>query len=337
MKIAIHHRKGSFSDYWIEYCKRNNITYKIVNAYDSNIIAQLKDCKVLMWHHHHGSYKDVFAAKRILFSLEQAGIKVFPNFNTAWFFDDKVAQKYLLEAIEAPIIPSYVFYDKKEALDWVETTNFPKVFKLKGGAGGSNVQLVKNKAKAKKIIKKAFGRGFSQFNRWNYFKTRYRQYKAGKDSFIGVLKGFGRLFITTDFARMSCNEKGYAYFQDFMPNNNRDNRIIVIDGKAFGVSRLVPKGDFRSGDQYGVLSRKEDVDERCVKIAFSIANRLKTQSLGIDFIFDENNNPVIAEMGYGFIPATYKDCPGYWDEDLNWYNEKFNPVEWMLEAVLKDL
>lgn len=335
MKVAIHHRDSGFSQYWIKYCKENKIEYRVVNAFDSDIIEQVKNYDVFMWHHHQSEYRDTIAARKILNSLEHAGTKVFPNFNTGWFFDDKVAQKYLLEAIDAPIIPSYIFYDKKKALKWAEKTTFPKVWKLKGGSSGANVLLVHSQKEAKKLIKRAFGRGFSQFNKKNYFLTRYKQYKAGKDSFIGVLKGFGRLFIKTDFAKMACNEKGYAYFQDFMPNNNRDNRIIVIDKKAFGVSRLVPKGDFRSGDQYGILSDKEFIDKRCVAIAHTIADKLDTQSIGIDFIFDEQNDPVIAEMGYGFIPNTYKDCPGYWDKDLNWYEEKFNPQEWMIEAILK--
>jgi hypothetical protein len=44
MKITIHHRPGSFSDRWIEYCKREGIEYKIVNAYDSDIVKQVEDC-----------------------------------------------------------------------------------------------------------------------------------------------------------------------------------------------------------------------------------------------------------------------------------------------------
>jgi hypothetical protein len=50
MKIAIHERKGSFSDRWIEYCKKHEICHRIVNCYDSDIIDQLKDCDGLMWH-----------------------------------------------------------------------------------------------------------------------------------------------------------------------------------------------------------------------------------------------------------------------------------------------
>jgi len=113
MKIAIHHSEGHFSTRWMEYCLKNEIDYKIVNAYSSNIIAQIIDCDIFMWHHDGYYHQDILAAKNILFALEHAGKKVFPDFNTGWHFDDKVAQKYLLEAIGAPLIPSYVFYDKK--------------------------------------------------------------------------------------------------------------------------------------------------------------------------------------------------------------------------------
>src|SRR5690554_5242133 len=193
MKIAIHQKEGSFSERWIEYCKKASIDYKIVNCFDSDIINQLKDCDVLMWHHHHGHYKDVITAKRILFALEHAGVKVFPDFKTSWHFDDKVAQKYLLEAIGAPLVPSYVFYDKKEAIEWANKTTYPKVFKLKGGAGSANVRLVKSKLECLSLINKAFGRGFKQFDGKNYFLDTIKKYKSGTKSFKQVVKAFGRM------------------------------------------------------------------------------------------------------------------------------------------------
>lgn len=128
MKIAIHNRPGSFSDSWIEYCKRNHIDYKLVNAYGNDIVEQVKDCDAFMWHHHHADYRDNLFAKQLLFSLQISGIKVFPDFNTGWHFDDKVGQKYMLEAIDAPMVQSFVFYTKAEALQWIEHTDFPKVF-----------------------------------------------------------------------------------------------------------------------------------------------------------------------------------------------------------------
>ena len=133
MKIAICDRKGSFSDYWIEYCKENDIPFKIVDVYRNDIMEQLNDCDAFMWHFSHLDYRDALFAKQLLYSVEIAGKKVFPNIKTVWHFDDKLGQKYLFESINAPLVPTYAFYTKYEALEWIEHTTFPKVFKLRGG------------------------------------------------------------------------------------------------------------------------------------------------------------------------------------------------------------
>lgn len=113
MKIGIHHSLGSYSERWIEYCQEHKIDYKIVNAYDTNIIEQLSDCDAFMWHHHQANYKDTLFAKQLLFSLEQAGMVVFPDWHTGWHFDDKLGQKYLFETNHIQAAPAYVFSLKK--------------------------------------------------------------------------------------------------------------------------------------------------------------------------------------------------------------------------------
>lgn len=333
--IGIHDNKESFSKFWVNYCMYNNIPYKLVNCYQSDIIFQLKDCYALMWHHHQANYKDVLFAKQLLFSLEQSGIKVFPNFHTAWHFDDKVGQKYLLEAIGAPIVESYVYYDKLDALNWVKNTNYPKVFKLRGGAGSANVKLVKNQYQAIALVKKAFGRGFPAFDKRGYCKERVLKFINGKDSLIGALKGIGRLFIPVKNTNLLNREKGYIYFQEFMPNNKFDIRIIVIGDKAFAIKRLVRANDFRASGSGSVLHAKDEIDARCVKIAFETSQRLNSQCLAYDFIFNNENEPLIVEISYGFSPAGYTNCPGYWNANLNWHEGEFNPYGWMVELVTK--
>lgn len=332
-KIAIHHRPGSFSDRWIAYCEKNNIPYKIVNAFDNDIIKQLQDCKGFMWHHNHAIYKDVIVAKKILFALEHAGIKVFPDFKTGWHFDDKIAQKYLLEAIGAPLVPSYVFYDKKEALNWARKTNYPKVFKLKGGAGASNVRLVRSEKEALKLINKAFKKGFPQYDRFSALGECFRKFKEKQESFVYVLKGLARMFITTDFARKQPNEKGNVYFQDFIPNNDSDLRVIIIRDKAFAVKRLVRKNDFRASGSGTIEFDRNSIDERCISLAFEINKKINAQSVAYDFVFDHDKEPLIVEISYGFSIEAYDSCPGYWDKELNWHKETFIPQEWMLEII----
>lgn len=336
MKLAIHHRQGSFSDRWITYFEQNNIDYKVVNAFDSDIVEQLKSCDAFMWHHHHGHFKDVITAKRILFALEHAGIKVFPDFKTGWHFDDKVAQKYLLEAIDAPLIPSYVFYEKQKAIDWANHTSYPKVFKLKGGAGATNVKLVLNQAEALKLINKAFGKGFSQFDRLNNFKERYDRYKSGQDTLLGVAKGAGRLVIAPNFSKQQAPEKGYIYFQDFVPNEGFDIRVVVINGeKAAAEKRFVRDNDFRASGS-GKFSYY-DISTEVIKLSFEVANKLNLQSVAFDFVIDVNDKPLIMEISYGFGTQGITAVPGYWDSQLNWHENKFMPQDLMVESLIKGI
>lgn len=337
MKIAIHNSKIGFHPRWISYCIKENVPYKIVDCYANDIIEQIKECDVLLWHYNHLNEKDNIFAKQLLFSLEQSSKIVFPEFNDGWHFDDKVGQKYLLEAIDAPHVPSYVFYTKQEALQWMVNTSFPKVFKLRGGAGSVNVKLIHTKKEAKKIIHKAFKNGFSYYDALGSLKERFRKYRDKKTDFKDVLKGFLRLFKEPEFSRFKGKEIGYVYFQDFIPNNTFDIRVIVIGDKAFGLKRFVRKDDFRASGSGKMSFEKADIDEQCVEISFTIMKKLNAACLAFDFVFDKDNNPLIIEVSYGFAVDAYDSCPGYWNENLNWFQGHFNPQEWMVENALKQL
>jgi glutathione synthase/RimK-type ligase-like ATP-grasp enzyme len=334
MKVAIHYKERDFSSKWINFCKLKEIPFKIVNAYDNDIINQVSDCDAFIWHFNQSNPKDVLFAKQLLFSIQTAGLKVFPDFHTAWHFDDKVGQKYLLESIGAPLVPSYVLYDKNEALEWIEKTTFPKVFKLRGGAGSAHVKLVKDQKAAKKLVRKAFGRGFSQYDKVANLKDRWYKYRKGKSNLWNVGKGLVRFIHTTEFAKTAGRERGYIYFQDFIPGMNYDIRVIVIDGKAFGIKRLVREGDFRASGSGRILYEKEHFDKQTIQLSFEVAAKVKSQCLAIDYVYHEGK-PLIVELSYGFIKEGYYPCEGYWDQHLNWHPGPFDAQGWMVESLIK--
>ena len=335
MKIAIHQQRDDFSSKWIEYCKNNQINYTIVNCYDSDIIHQLNDCDALMWHFSQINPKDFLFAKQLIFALQSVGKRVFPDFYSAWHFDDKVGQKYLLEAIDAPLVPSYVFYDKQEALEWTQKTNFPKVFKLRSGAGSSHVKLARDKSQAKKLVKKAFSSGFSQYDKLANVKDRWYKYRNGNNGFWDVTKGILRFFKATEFSRIAGPEKGYVYFQDFILDNDSDIRVIVIDGKAFAIKRLVRKGDFRASGSGHVLFERHHFDEHTIRLSFEIAEKINSQCLAIDYVY-QDGNPLVVELSFGFIKEVYYHCEGYWDRSLNWHEGAFDAQGWMVEQLFKN-
>lgn len=335
--IAIHKSSNGFHPRWVNYCEENKIPYKVVNCYDDSIIEQLNDCKALFWHFHQSSVKDLHVARQILAALQHTGFKVFPDFNTAWHFDDKVGQKYLLERLEAPMVKTYVFVEKSQALTWVKNITFPKVFKLKGGAGSQNVRLVKTAGEANKLIQKAFSSGFPNYDALGSFKERLRKWKLGKVPFTEVIKGGIRFVKPPEFAKGLGREFGYVYFQDFLAGNDSDTRIIVIDKKAFALKRFVRENDFRASGSGNFAYEKEAFDERCLKIAFEFTAKLNAQCIAFDFVFDANKAPLIVEISYGFSPTGYDACPGYWDENLTWHEGSFNPQGWMIDSVIKSL
>ena len=132
MKIAIHslNKKNTFTSRWIQYCKKKGYDYKLVNCYDNNIINKLADIDVFLWHFIHDNFMEKLVAPSLLKVLEFNKIKVYPDLRSSWHYDDKISQKYLLESIKAPLVPSFVFYEKKLAIDWISNAEFPIVFKL---------------------------------------------------------------------------------------------------------------------------------------------------------------------------------------------------------------
>lgn len=332
MKIAIHESKGMFSDRWIAYCKQEGIPYKLVDCYHTDIIEHLQDCTSLMWHFHHYSPKATLFAKQLLYSVAASGKKVFPDFNTAWHFDDKLGQKYLLEAIGAPFVKTAVFYTKKEALEWVKKNDLPKVFKLRCGASSANVSLVRNMQQATALIDQAFGRGFKQYDAWPNLKERIRKYKKGLTTMNDVGKGVARLFFTTEFAKIAGSEKGYVYFQEFIENNDCDIRVIVVNEKAFAIKRMVRENDFRASGGGVILYDKALFDLNTIKIAMETSRRLNAQCLAYDFVY-KNGEPLIIEISYGFAIGAYDACQGYWDKELNWHEGAFNPQNWMVDLM----
>lgn len=335
--LAIHCRDGSFSDMWIDYCDFHNIPYKMVDCYESDILSQLENCSGLMWHWAHYDYRAAIFARQLTYSLEQAGVKVFPNSETVWHFDDKVGQKYLLESIQAPLVPSYVFFEKQKALNWARKTIYPKVFKLRGGAGAENVHIVKTPKDAERFISKAFGSGFKVKNRYNFLKERLWHFRRDQSikSFLYISKGLARLLIPKEAEVNFPTEKNYAYFQDFIPNNNHDIRIIVIGKRAFAIKRMVREGDFRASGSGRIIYDPMQIPKECLTIAFNISERLRAQCLAYDFVFD-GSRPLLVEVSYSFSRKGYLPCPGYWTDTLDWVEGDFSPEFFMVEDFIEE-
>lgn len=334
--IAVHFTKDlhpdSYSHKWIEALQERGISVKKVNCHATDALLQIKGCDGLMWHWFHTAEDKQIAPK--LTSAVELGLQipVFPNLSTAWHYDEKTAQNYLLQAIDAPIVPTWVFWNKEESLAFLSTASFPLVFKLSVGAGSSHVVKVDTVGEARQWVDKMFDTGVFP----------YRTELARKDTFGSSLYRFlrtmkralqGREFI--DSGSYHLLQKGYTYFQKFIPGNGHDIRISVIGHRAFGYIRKNRKDDFRASGSGNFDVSPVNIPIEAVRIAHEISTRMGFQTMAYDFLLDESANPIINEISYGFVNWMVHRCPGYWDRNLAWHTGHVWPENAHVEDFLK--
>ncbi len=333
--IGIHQRAGSFSDRWTHYCVEKGIPFKPVDCLATDVMRQCCHLEAVLWHWANSSPRDQLVARQIIAALEAHGLIVFPDTATCWHYDDKVAQKYLLEAVKAPLIPTWVLSDRREAMTWVANTHWPKVFKLRCGAGSSNVRLVRTRRVAEKLCRQAFGRGFPSSP--GYFRdiaTRLHTTTGARQFWEKLARVPRTVQRILSFRRQMPRQKGYVYFQDFLPHNAFDTRVTIIGKRAFAFIRQNRPDDFRASGSGRLDYDPARIDKRCVEIAFRVAERLGTQSLAFDFLFDPAHQPNIGEVSYCYVSSAVYGCPGHWDHNMHWHEGHTRPEDAIMEDML---
>ena len=112
-------------------------------------------------------------------------------------------------------------------------------------------------------------------------------------------------------------------------------RVIVVDGKAFGIRRLVRRGDFRASGSGSILYGKENIPLETIRLALALAVQLDLQCAAFDFVYDSAGQPKVLEVSYGFVEPRYRDCVGYWDESLRFHEGPFDSLAWMVEMLVR--
>ncbi len=344
MRIAIHHRHNSFSSYWIDWCVREGIDHVVVDVYRSDIVAHLREqnCVGLMWPWHQTNFADQLFARQLTLALEGAGIRVFPDVRTGWHFDDKLGQKYLFEALGLPFVKTDVFYDQGTALEWVEHCAYPIVHKLRGGAASQSVRLVRTQAEARAIVKRAFGRGFPPVDL--HALTREAVWKLRRDrdlkSLLRVPYSAVRALLNVKPRRAALRppERGYVYFQAFVPGNPFDDRFVVIGDRCFCVRRFVRTGDFRASGSGNWSHERQQFPAAAIALAFDAAKRIGSQSLALDVIYDADGAPQCVEVSYAFPKGPFLEAAGgYVDPAGVWHDTDRPPPTFMVEDFVASL
>lgn len=343
--IAVCQNKRIFDHYaswtprFLEYCRENGIPCQAVDCYGNRFIRELDKYSALVWHYQNYVISDLLEARNILTAAHRKGLAVFPGPELNWHFDDKIAQMYAFQSVEAPIPKSWVFYLKEDCIRWLEhRAEYPLVAKLRSGSGSNNVKLLRNAEEGIKYARRMFSKGFDPAPGLGY--KAYSKLQSTRDlktlvSRVGKLPQF---LNTRRHARMMPVEKGYCYFQEYIPNDGYDLKVVVVGDKMTFCARNVRKNDFRASGGGDCYYDRALLTDRIIDAAFRTADKLGMNCIGFDFVVDKKSGEGrIVEMCYGFDYEVQRDLGAYVDRDHVWHEEAVTVPDEVIRNILKEL
>ena len=320
------------------YLEKHNIPYVDFDCYSYDVIEKLDELSGLYWWYSHYAFADKAEAQFILDIASQKGLRVYPNHNTAWHFDDKIAEMYALQNVGAAIPNSWVFYRREDCDKWIEDEAvFPLVAKLRNGSGSTNVKLLRNKKQAHAYCKKMFTMGYKSAPSLLY-KT-YSKVQSTRDlkTLIHRAKQIPNFLKARRMAKSLGIEREYCYFQEYIPNNGFDLKIAVVGDKLGFLVRSVRKGDFRASGGGEIYYDKSLITKEIIDEAFHTADALGVQCMGFDFVVDSRNGKgLIVEMCHGFDQDVIYDAGGYFDRSGKWHTEPLHCGEEVIYNMYRD-
>ena len=174
-----------------------------------------------------------------------------PTKESLWFYEDKVREQWLFDHFNLPSIKTFISYSEEEALEYIKTAKFPLILKDRTCSSSEGVLLIKNLHQAKRICKKIFLDGRKVFEPY-------------------------------------VRQKNYVLFQEYVPNEGFDLRVIMVGNSYFGYYRYPKGNDYRASGS-GIV-KKKSIPIEVLKLAKQVKCCLpKSYLLAVDFLQDSRD------------------------------------------------
>lgn len=320
MRIAIGHdliekhtdgNPQSFSAIWKAFADADGIEAEVIDPLLPGAIARIAGYDGFLWRY---NFRQPWteAAPRIMAVIEdQHRLPVWPGRVLRETFENKIAQAYLLDALDVPHPRTWVFWSEADARKALEDLPLPLVTKLSRGVRGEGVAIVRTRDEARLLIRQMFSFGLGSMEFMRGGKAR----RFGK--YTPILEALRR-------GRFKGNhERGYAFFQEFIAGNAFDTRVVIQGDRAWASRRLNREDDFRaSGSGVSDWDAKA-VSPEALALAWRVADAMGVRTLVAD-VMQRGDAPVMGEISYSMAAHVVRQMDGHWHrgpEGVSWAAE----------------
>ena len=260
-------------------CIELNIDYVIIDFLSSQWLKNIKnnlDCDGYLVRptHEFQEHNDVYM-ERLYFLNFDLKKPIYPSYNELRIYENKRNMASWLEIHGFPHAKTNVFLDKNEAKEYLDLTEYPVVVKTNIGAGGTGVEIVKDKKRGFKILNNIFGN--------DIFGKYYKLFSLGNPQ---KKKKFG-----INVPLYGLSQKHFMLVQEFYPIK-WEWRIIKIDNSYFGHQKLL-KGEFASGS--GLVGWIEPPKELLLLVK-DICEIGDFYSMAVDIFETEDGRYIVNEL-----------------------------------------
>lgn len=319
---------------WIKACEscEQPISWRVVNlcGYDwwEKLHSEPFDILLSRPGGLHSRYKNLYDERlRILSAVK--GYLVFPSLTEVEIYENKRYLSFWLKANSIPHPATFVFYDRNEAISWIQQADFPLVGKTNIGASGSGVVILKDQLAGKKYVDRAFSRrGVPQ--RWGPNLSKGRILSRAFHSIMnsGYLKRKAMLY----GMRRSDKQVGFLLLQEFI-DHPYEWRVVRM-GESFFAHKKLKLGEKTSGS---LLKGYDTPPMELLDFVKQITDRHTLLSMCVD-IFESPRGYLVNEMQCFFgqsdphqmlidgIPGRYRWLDGAWVFEKGEFNanESYN-------------
>jgi glutathione synthase/RimK-type ligase-like ATP-grasp enzyme len=295
---------------YIKACQDLKVDYEVIDIISSswldNVSNSSCDGYLVRPTPRYDVWKRMFD-ERLYFVANKLNKLIYPSFDEMFMYENKRLMAYYLKSRGIPHPQTHVFYDRAEALAFLETTAYPVVFKTHLGATGTGVEILRSKRQAERLVRRVFSIGYGR-------KIRV--------SLWGLLE---HKIIVNGLDPAYYFERDYkvALLQEYIPAV-AEWRMIRIGDSYFGHQKL-RRGQFHSGSGLVNWIRPPDSLLRLTK---EICDAGPFGSMSLDVLEDEKGRYYVNELQSVF--GSYDPSQMYVDGKPGrfLFNVKTNSWDW---------
>lgn len=234
---------------WVSVCKKfqDKVDFDVIDLTSHNwmekIHARDYHCFLARPPGAVGYFKQLYDER--LYILNKVLDKmIYPTFEECLIYENKRMLTYWLQAHHIPHPPTHIFYNKEEALAFVQNCNLPLVSKTAIGAAGSGVIIHRSRKNLEKYVNKIFsGEGIAR--KWGPNLRKGDYLSRIKHRMVNPFETYR--YFKQKYQRATIEpQRGYLIIQEYVPCEY-EWRCVRISDSFFGHKKLRTRGELISG------------------------------------------------------------------------------------------